>query len=105
VVEGHAQLAEEKRHQLEWRWLRRSLWGGAVVGAVSLGLLAFATWTPADNSGEFLAFSRGGYAFVAALFGLVIGLIAGFILWMLWVNLGSLVRLSRSVSRRLSNSR
>jgi hypothetical protein len=94
--------AERRRQQLEWRWLRRSLWGGSLLGAFILGVCALATWTPSDNSGALFAMSRGDYALLGVLFGLIIGPIAGFVLWMLWVNSRSLVRLSRSLVRHRS---
>jgi hypothetical protein len=93
-VEGPERLAEEKRRRSEWRWLRRATVGGALFGALILGITAYTTWTPEDNTGLF-ALSRGDETFVGAILGAVVGVVAGFVLWALWV-------LSRTLVNRLS---
>lgn len=85
-LEGQGQPEEERREQLEWRWLRRAAVGGGLLGAVILGGIAYAT---GDDSG---VFSRGDWASLAAFVGALVGLVGGFVGWALWVLLYPLAR-------------
>lgn len=80
-VERPAQSTGEKRHASEWRWLGIATVGGALLGALILGVLAYTT---TDDSGAEL-FSQGDSAFLGAAIGFFVGLIAGFVLWAMWV--------------------
>lgn len=86
-VERHERLTEEKGHGDEWRGLGIATIGGALLGALILGVLAYATTDDSDY-----LFSRGDSAVVGAIFGAIVGVIAGFLLWALWVLLRAIVR-------------
>jgi hypothetical protein len=93
VVENHKRherLTKETGYRSQWRWLGIATVGGALLGALLLGVSTYAT---TDNS-EYL-FSRGDAAFLFAILGAMKGAIAGFVLWALWV-------LSRTLVNRLS---
>ena len=65
----------------EWRWLRRAAGGGALLGGLAGGIfLSYGT-----GQGEFL--SAGDWGFIGTVIGVVIGAIAGFLLWATWVLL------------------
>jgi hypothetical protein len=83
-VDRPAQPTTETRHESEWRWLGIVTVGGALLGALILGVLAYAT----TDSGTL--FSRGDVAFYGAVIGFFGGLIAGFVLWALGVLFGRL---------------
>lgn len=87
-VERPAHPTREKRRASEWRWLGIATVGGALLGALILGVLVYAT---TDDSGAEL-FGRGGSAVLAAVIGFAVGSIAGFVLWALWVLLRTLIR-------------
>ena len=85
-VERPAQPRRAKRHKREWLWLGIASVCGALLGALILGVLAYAT----SESGPYL--NRGGFAILGALVGFFVGLIAGFVLWALWVLLRTFIR-------------
>jgi hypothetical protein len=75
----------------QWRWLRPAIAIGAVLGAIVLGVIGYASWTPADNTGLF-PISRSGQTAAAAIGGAIVGVVAGFVTWALWVLLSNLAR-------------
>lgn len=83
---SHERLAKDKAHGDEWPWLGIATMGGALLGALILG--AFAYWLR-DDSG---LFSRIGIAVLYAVVGAMVGAVAGFVPWALWVFLRESVR-------------
>jgi hypothetical protein len=85
-VERHDRLTRDKNHSKEWHWLGIAVLGGALLGALILGVSAYAA---DDDSGAL--FSRSDFAVLAAVVGFVLGAIAGFVLWAVWVLLRTAV--------------